>query len=91
MTVFKVCPNCGAEINSKAKSCPECGSDENTGWKDSALNEHPDVAEFDHEDYDELLHKEFGIQRNKPKAKFPWQILVVFVLVLLLVMGRLFI
>lgn len=31
---FFVCPNCGADVPSKAKSCPECGSDENTGWSE---------------------------------------------------------
>lgn len=36
-----VCPVCGAEVPSRARSCRECGSDETTGW--SAATEYDDL------------------------------------------------
>jgi len=37
MSDYFACPNCGAEVPSKAKACPECGSDEKTGWSEETL------------------------------------------------------
>ncbi len=37
MLDYFACPNCGAEVPSKARACPECGSDENTGWSEETM------------------------------------------------------
>lgn len=63
-----VCPNCGCSLKLGAVACPECGSDENTGWKDTATSEHPDISPFDELDYEDILHKEFGKQSKSHAA-----------------------
>lgn len=70
MSSRPICPHCGAPLQPGALACPECGSDEFTGWKDSGLAEHPDIAPFDAEDYAALHQKEFGgvSHRSSPKA-----------------------
>ena len=79
------CPNCGNALKPGALSCPHCGSDEQTGWSESAGVEHPEVAPFDADDYEELHAREFGtskpshMPKRKPELKrkdgvkpFPW-------------------
>lgn len=69
MTKRAVCPNCGCPLKPGAVACLECGSDENTGWKDAANSEHPDISPFDTEDYQDLHRKEFGNSEEDSKAK----------------------
>jgi uncharacterized membrane protein YvbJ len=40
MSKYFSCPNCGADVPTKAKACPECGSDEDTGWSEEAKYVH---------------------------------------------------
>ena len=68
---YFVCPHCGAEVETGARSCPECGSDEQTGWAEDA-----DVAGLDLPsgyggedgfDYDDYVRREFG-PADRPSA-----------------------
>ncbi len=47
MSDYFACPNCGAEVPSKAKACPECGSDDNTGWSEDTMYDGLDLHEDD--------------------------------------------
>jgi len=53
------CPNCGADLPSKAKVCPECGSDEKTGWSEQADLGGLDLPDESF-DYDDYVKREFG-------------------------------
>ena len=55
----EICPNCGAEVPSRARACPECGADEQTGWSDKAQAERLGVPDDDF-DYEEFVKEEFG-------------------------------
>ena len=55
------CPYCGEMINKSAKACKYCGSDEQTGWSSSGYMDGIDTP--DTFDYDEMLEKEFGIEK----------------------------
>ena len=46
MSDYFICPNCGAEVPSKALSCPECGSDEQTGWSEDTLYDGLDLPDW---------------------------------------------
>lgn len=60
------CPNCGADVPSKALCCPECGADEKTGWSEAAQEARLGISnDFD---YEEFVEEEFG---SKPKVKPP--------------------
>lgn len=56
------CPNCGAQIDRRAKSCPKCGSDEETGWSDQTYMDGIELP--DEFDYEELKEEEFGKGSN---------------------------
>ncbi len=60
-----VCPNCGAEVPSKAKACPECGADEQTGWSEQARYDSLDLPD-EKFDYDEFVQHEFGQGKSSP-------------------------
>lgn len=62
------CPNCGAEIPSRAKACPECGADEKTGWSEDAATQGLNLPDQDF-DYDEFVKNEFGGEdKIKPRS-----------------------
>jgi len=50
MSEYFICPNCGAEVPSKALSCPECGSDESTGWSEDTMVDGLGLEYFDEEE-----------------------------------------
>jgi len=50
MSDYFHCPNCGAEVQIKAKSCPDCGSDENTGWSDDTMYDGLDIPALEESD-----------------------------------------
>ena len=63
----EVCPNCGADVPSRARACPECGSDEKTGWSEKSHADNlglPD-EEFD---YEKFVKEEFGPAGAKPRG-----------------------
>lgn len=47
MSDYFVCPNCEAEVPSKALACPECGSDEKTGWSEETMYDGLDLPEVE--------------------------------------------
>ena len=53
----EVCPICGADVPTRAKSCPECGADERTGWSDEAKYQSLDLPD-DSFDYGEYVERE---------------------------------
>ncbi len=61
------CPNCGAELQSNAKSCPECGSDEQTGWSEAAHSGGLDLPDEEF-NYEEFVEKEFGGKNAVPRG-----------------------
>ena len=69
------CPNCGAEVPSKAKACPECGADEETGWSDEAKSSGLDLPDQNF-DYDDFVKREFGKASPVPRgiSRFWWVI-----------------
>ncbi len=50
MSDYFDCPNCGAEVQIKAKSCPDCGSDENTGWSEDTMYDGLDLPVLEESD-----------------------------------------
>lgn len=75
------CPNCGAEVPSRARACPECGSCERTGWSPRADVDGPGMPD-DEFDYDEFVAREFGARRAVPRGgKFFWWLIAVVVLI----------
>ena len=84
MKAPEICPNCGAEVPSRARACPECGADEHTGWSEAAQAQRlglPD-EEFD---YDEFVKEEFASQKKvevRPRGiSWFWWIVAVLLLV----------
>ena len=77
------------ELKPNALACPHCGSDESTGWKEACLNEHPDVAPFDADDYEDTLRKEFGKPRRQSKP-LHWKAILVGVVIIILILLRVF-
>ena len=47
MSDYFICPNCEAEVPSKALACPECGSDEKTGWSEDTMYDCLDIPEVE--------------------------------------------
>ena len=45
MSDYFICPNCGAEVSTKALACPECGSDDDTGWSEDTMYDGIDLPE----------------------------------------------
>lgn len=84
----RICPHCGQDIKPDAISCTHCGSDWHTGWKNTSYSEHPDVAPFDDNDYEDLHQKEFGHSSHGKKA-FPWKPIAVGFVIIVLVIARL--
>jgi hypothetical protein len=82
----EICPNCGAEVPSKARACPECGADEQTGWSDEAQAQRLDLPD-DQFDYGDFVKREFGPADNtgrlRPRGtKWLWWIVALLLLVL---------
>ncbi len=71
----EICPNCGAEVPTKAKTCPECGADEETGWSDEAKSSGLDLPDQNF-DYDDFVKREFGEASPVPRgiSRFWWLI-----------------
>jgi len=79
-----VCPNCGADVPSRAKACPECGSCEETGWSGEPDHAGADIPEEEF-DYQDFVQREFGARRAIPRGIRPlWWLVAVILLVLLL-------
>lgn len=78
------CPNCGAEVPPKAKACPDCGADEQTGWSESARNDHLGLPDQGF-NYDEFVQREFGPRTAKPGGLhwFWWGIALLLVIAFL--------
>lgn len=79
----EVCPNCGADVPSNAKSCPECGSDETTGWSDESHADGLDLPE-ENFDYDEYVEREFGNKKAVPHgiSRFWWVVAIILLMVI---------
>jgi hypothetical protein len=79
-----VCPNCGADVPSRARSCPECGSDEDTGWSDEAA--YDGVGLPDEFDYDQFVEREFGEKGPIPQGVhwFWWAVSVVLLIAVIM-------
>jgi hypothetical protein len=79
-----VCPNCGADVPSRARSCPECGSDEDTGWSDEAA--YDGVGLPDEFDYDQFVEREFGEKGPSPQGVhwFWWAVSVVLLIAIIM-------
>ena len=80
------CPNCGAEVPSKAKACPECGSDEQTGWSEAAQSGSLDLPDEEF-DYNDFVKREFGGKHPVPRGIhwFWWVVAIVVLGVILFV------
>ncbi|MCB9230874.1 MAG: zinc ribbon domain-containing protein [Bacteroidia bacterium] len=81
-----ICPNCGTEVNVRARSCPECGADDETGWRDLSHSNAMDDDEFN---YDSFIKDEFGKPGIKPKG-MPWWIWILAIL-LIVALGLMFV
>jgi hypothetical protein len=86
----ELCPNCGAEVPSRARSCPECGACEETGWNEDATASRLGLPSESF-DYDEFVEQEFGPEKKASRVtptgiSLGWWI-VALVLVVLFVLG----
>ena len=81
----EICPNCGAEVPSRARACPECGADEQTGWSDKAQAERLGVPDDDF-DYEEFVKEEFGSGNQvRPRGiRWIWWVTAVILLAMFL-------
>ena len=81
----EICPNCGAEVPSRARACPECGADEQTGWSDKAQAERLGVPDDDF-DYEEFVKEEFGTgNKVRPRGiRWIWWVTAVILLAMFL-------
>jgi len=81
----EICPNCGAEVPSRARACPECGADEQTGWSDKAQAERLGVPDDDF-DYEEFVKEEFGSgNKVRPRGiRWIWWVTAVILLAMFL-------
>lgn len=61
----ETCPNCGADVPSRAKSCPHCGADERTGWSEDADLDRLGISDPEDFDYDAFVDEEFRAGRRK--------------------------
>lgn len=75
------CPNCGAELPSRARVCPECGSDERTGWSEDVAYDDLNLPGEDF-DYDDFVEREFGAEGPLPRGIHPfwWGVAVLMVI-----------
>lgn len=81
---METCPNCGADVPTRAKACPACGSCEETGWSEKARYDDLgiDTEEFN---YDEFVQSEFGDGKpTRRKPDFFWWLVSVGLLLALL-------
>jgi len=81
----EICPNCGAEVPSRARACPECGADEQTGWSDKAQAERLGVPDDDF-DYEEFVKEEFRTgNKVRPRGiRWIWWVTAVILLAMFL-------
>jgi len=80
----EICPNCGAEVPSKARACPECGADEETGWSERARAQQLGIPD-DEFDYDEFVKEEFGAEKKNVRPKgIHWLWWIVAILLILI-------
>lgn len=79
------CPNCGAEVPTRARACPECGADEKTGWSDDAAASSLGLPD-EHFNYDEFVEREFRPQKRK-NPRIPWYYWVSAIVLVLLLLG----
>ena len=68
---LEFCPNCGAEVPTKARACPACGSCPETGWSDESRADGLDLPD-DSFDYDDYAQREFGGKRLLPRGIRPF-------------------
>lgn len=76
----ETCPNCGAEVPSRARACPECGSDDQTGWSEDAPASSLNLPDAEAFDYDDFVQREFS-REKRPRGIhwFWWAIAIVIV------------
>jgi RNA polymerase subunit RPABC4/transcription elongation factor Spt4 len=74
------CPNCGAEISTKARACPECGSDEKTGWSDETIYDGTGIEDPEEFDYEVWKRRESGGGKRMGKREWLWWFVAVLVL-----------
>jgi hypothetical protein len=77
------CPNCGADVPTKAKACPECGSDEKTGWSDDANASRLGLSDEEF-DYEGFVKATFEPPRLKPLGiSWHWWLTAILLIILL--------
>lgn len=82
----ETCPNCGADVPSRAKACPECGADENSGWEegaDQATAADLGLPEEDF-DYDEFVKREFSSSPKPHGLRWVWWLTGIALLIFIL-------
>jgi hypothetical protein len=80
----ETCPNCGADVPSKAKACPDCGACEATGWSDEARTDGLGLPD-DSFEYDDYVQKEFGPPKLTPRGIHPvWWVVAILLIAALL-------
>jgi hypothetical protein len=84
------CPHCAGEVPERALCCPHCGSDSKTGWSEYAETTGYELP--DEEDYEDLLHSEFGIKEPMHSAQLVKRIglgVIAMVLIVAFILGYL--
>jgi hypothetical protein len=84
------CPNCGADVPTRAKACPECGACEETGWSDDAKLDALGLPD-DSFDYDEYAKRDFGKggkKAGRSRLKPIWWIAAIIILIVMLLLVR---
>jgi hypothetical protein len=80
----ETCPNCGADVPSKAKACPECGACESTGWSGDASVDSLGLPD-DSFEYDDYVKREFGPRKLAPRGIHPvWWVVAILLIAALL-------
>ena len=80
-----VCPVCGEDVPRASLACPECGADHNSGWRqDADTYDAVDVPDEDF-NYDEFIHKEFGLARKPAGLKIVWWIAAIVLIILVVI------
>lgn len=62
-----VCPNCGADVPTRAKACPGCGSDEKTGWSQNTIYDGTDIVDPDDDDFEYEDWKRREVEGKTPR------------------------